>query len=113
MRRLGARIVAACIVFVWAWIGTAQDQPRRDEILPDVKTIARRHAESGSGKDRKYVLDLDELNSAGVSRQELLKVAGVQDTATVDAYSGLSKNPRLVIRALPVRENPSYCATLR
>ena len=52
----------------------SQKQPTRTEILRDVQEIARRHAESGAGKDNKYALDQWEQNPAGVSRREILRV---------------------------------------
>jgi hypothetical protein len=50
-----------------------QGQATRDDILRDVRKTARRHVESGAGKDSKYVVHLWDPNSAGVTRQEILR----------------------------------------
>ena len=55
------------------FVSLSQTKPTRDDILQDIRHIAIRHAESGAGKDAKYVLDIWETNTAGVTRQEILR----------------------------------------
>ena len=64
-----------------------QAQPTREYILRDVRQTAKRHADSGTSKDSKYVLDLWEQNPAGVTRQEILRAYDLNP-----AHSGISRD---------------------
>jgi hypothetical protein len=64
----------------------SQIQATRADILRDVQQTARRHAESGAGKDSKYVFDLWEQNSAGVTRQEILRAYDEEFTKAKEAH---------------------------
>lgn len=66
----------------------------REDILRSVRQAAKRHVESGSGKDSKYVLDMWEKNSAGVTRQEILRAYDeeyTKDKEEADRWGWLPK----------------------
>ncbi|MBV9761673.1 MAG: NACHT domain-containing protein [Acidobacteriaceae bacterium] len=62
--------IALLLCLLLASVGHSE---RRDDILSDVRQAAKRHVNSGSGKDSKYALDMWGKNSAGVTPQEILR----------------------------------------